>query len=274
MRRKRHDSPERRSLAQPLHHREPRADRRHVRRADRPRFVADRPRRARRYPAARPAADRRRARRQLLGAGRPLAPLEAPGRAVKRFYEKASAAAQAGGVAILLDGRPVKTPARAALAVPTEELAEAIAAEWNAQSEEIDPRAMPLTGLANAAIDRVAPACEAFARGLAKYAEADLLCYRAETPQPLVRRQAAAWDPLLAWAQRRFDVEFEVTAGVIHRAQPEPTVDRLTKAVLRRGPFELAGLAPLVTVSGSLVIALALVEGEAPLAPDSSAGTP
>lgn len=183
---------------------------------------------------------------------------------MKRFYKEAAAAPQPGGVAILLDGRPVKTPACAPLAVPTEELAEAIAAEWNGQVEDIEPRAMPLTGLANAAIDRVAPDPGAFAAGLARYAESDLLCYRADAPQPLVRRQAEAWDPLLAWARRRFEVEFEIVEGVIHRPQPPLTVDRLAAAVATRDPFRLAALAPLVTISGSLLIALALAEGEIP----------
>jgi chaperone required for assembly of F1-ATPase len=192
---------------------------------------------------------------------------------VKRFYKVAAAAPGRGGVAILLDGRPVKTPGRAPLAVPTQALAEAIAAEWNAQCDEIDPRAMPLTGLANAAIDRVAPDPPAFARSLAPYGESDLLCYRAETPKALVRRQAEAWDPLLAWARRRFEMDFEVTAGVMHRPQPPHAVERLAEAVLGRGPFELAGLAPLVTVSGSLVIALALAEGEASLEQAWSAAT-
>jgi chaperone required for assembly of F1-ATPase len=192
---------------------------------------------------------------------------------VKRFYKAASVAPGPGGLAILLDGKPVKTPARAPLAVPGERLAEAIAAEWEAQGESVDPRSMPLTGLANAAIDRVAPDRRAFARTLARYAEADLLCYRAEAPQALVRRQAEAWDPLLAWARRRFDVDFEVTAGVMHRPQPARTVDRLAEAVFERGPFALAGLAPLVTVSGSLVIALVLAEGESSLEEAWSAAT-
>jgi chaperone required for assembly of F1-ATPase len=181
---------------------------------------------------------------------------------VKRFYEKAAAAPAAGGVALLLDARPVRTPARGALAVPTEELAEAIAAEWNAQGEKIDPRSMPLTGLANAAIDRVAPEQAVFAAGLARYGESDLLCYRAEGPRTLVERQTAAWDPLLAWARRRYDVDFTVTAGIVHRPQPPATVERLAAAVAARDPFRLAALSPLVTISGSLVIALALAEGE------------
>jgi chaperone required for assembly of F1-ATPase len=181
---------------------------------------------------------------------------------VKRFYREAAAAPGEGGVAILLDGRPVKTPARRTLAVPTEELAEAIAAEWNAQGEEIDPRAMPLTGLANAAIDRVAPDPAAFARILAAYGESDLLCYRAEGPQPLVRRQEEKWDGLLAWARRRYEADFETVCGIMYRKQPVETVDRLARAVAARDPFRLAALSPLVTISGSLVLALALAEGE------------
>jgi chaperone required for assembly of F1-ATPase len=120
---------------------------------------------------------------------------------------------------------------------------------------------MRLTGLANAAIDRIAPDKDGFARGLAAYGETDLLCYRVEAPPRLAERQAALWDPLLAWARRRFDVDFEVTRGIVHRPQPAATVERLAFAVLARPAFELAALAPLVTISGSLVVALALAEG-------------
>ncbi|HYG47405.1 MAG TPA: ATP12 family protein [Allosphingosinicella sp.] len=180
---------------------------------------------------------------------------------MKRFYKQATVSPEEGGVAILLDGRPVRTPARNLLRLPTEELAEAIAAEWNAQGEKIDPHAMPLTGLANAAIDRVAPDPAAFGRSLAEYGESDLLCYRAEGPQSLVERQSRVWDPLLGWARTRFAVEIETTAGVMHRRQPARTVAMLGRAVAARGPFQLAGLAPLVTIAGSLIIALALAEG-------------
>ncbi len=167
------------------------------------------------------------------------------------------------GWEILLDGRPFKTPARAPLALPTPALAEAVAQEWRAQGETIDPRAMPLTGLANAAIDRVTPNAAAFASDLAKYAETDLLCYRVGDEQPdLVARQAALWDPLLAWARARYDVEFVTTAGIVHRAQPEATLSRMRQAIAARDAFELAALAPLVTIAGSLIVALALLEGE------------
>jgi chaperone required for assembly of F1-ATPase len=175
---------------------------------------------------------------------------------MKRFYK----AARAEGGEVLLDQRPVRTPARRPLALPNDALAAAVAAEWNAQGEEVRPRTMPLTGLANAAIDRVAPDKEAFARGLAEYGESDLLCYRAEGPASLVARQEALWDPILAWARRRFDVNFEVTGGIMHCPQPDNTVWQLAQAVLVRDPWVLAALSPLVTISGSLVIALALAE--------------
>jgi chaperone required for assembly of F1-ATPase len=175
---------------------------------------------------------------------------------MKRFYK----AARAEGGEVLLDQRPVRTPARRALALPNDALAAAVAAEWNAQGEEVRPRTMPLTGLANAAIDRVAPDKEAFARGLAEYGESDLLCYRADGPASLIARQEALWDPILAWARRRFDVNFEVTSGIMHCPQPENTVSQLAQAVLVRDPWVLAALSPLVTISGSLVIALALAE--------------
>lgn len=179
-------------------------------------------------------------------------------RAVRRFYRQASVGEDN---VILLDGRPVKTPSRRDLAPPSRALAEAIADEWNRQGEKVDPRSMPLTGLANAAIDRIAPDPAAFAHGLAAYGESDLLCYRAEGPAPLAARQAEYWDPILAWARTRYDVAFETTSGILHRPQPPATVETLGRAVAARGPFELAGLSPLVTVSGSLVIALALAEG-------------
>lgn len=179
---------------------------------------------------------------------------------MKRFWTQVTIEP---GNSLALDARPVRTPGRALLALPTPALAEAVAAEWRAVDGEIDPRAMPLTGLANAAIDRIAPAREAFAAGLAAYGESDLLCYRAETPEPLIARQRAAWDPLLDWARDRYDVHFETVAGIVHRAQPPATLARLNEAVAALDAFRLAGLSPIVTVTGSLVAALALLEGAA-----------
>jgi chaperone required for assembly of F1-ATPase len=177
---------------------------------------------------------------------------------VRRFYKTAAVGEDN---AVLLDGKPVKTPGRATLAAPNARLAGAIADEWNQRGETINPRAMPLTGLANAAIDRIAPARGAFAGGLAAYGESDLLCYRAEGPAPLVALQSELWDPILDWAQDRYGVAFAVTAGIVHTPQPPETVARLAAAVAARDHFELAGFSPLVTISGSLVIALALAEG-------------
>ena len=177
---------------------------------------------------------------------------------MKRFYKEAAIGPE---LTILLDGRPVKTPMRAALRLPTPALAEAVRAEWQRQGDEIDPRSMAMTGLSNAAIDRVAPDPAAFAVPLALYAETDLLCYRAESPAGLIAEETAAWDPLLEWAGTRFDVRFEIVSGIVHRAQPEATVARLTGALVARDPFALAAMNPLVTIGGSLVTALALTEG-------------
>jgi len=179
---------------------------------------------------------------------------------VKRFWKDATVSAEDAGFAILLDDRPVKTPARAPLAVPVEALADAIADEWRSVDETIDPRMMPLTGLANAAIDRIAPHRETFAAGLARYAGSDLTCYRATGPSELARVQEVAWDALLSWARRRYDVDFVVTEGVTPVAQPAATVEQLSHAVEALDAFHLAGLSPLVEIGGSLVAALALLE--------------
>lgn len=183
---------------------------------------------------------------------------------MKRFWKEAAVVEADDGFGIALDGRPVKTPARVALAVPTRELGEAIAEEWRACGETIDPRAMPLTGLANAAIDRVAADPAMFAADLARYGESDLTCYRAEGPEPLVARQAESWDALLDWARRRYDVDFTCTSGIVHTPQPDDTVVKLTHAVAVLDPFRLAALSPLVTIGGSLVAGLAVLEQAVP----------
>ena len=180
---------------------------------------------------------------------------------MKRFWKRANAVERDGGWGVELDGKPLRTPARDPLTVPTEALAKAIAAEWNGVEDKIDPGAMPLTGLANAAVDRVAPDKEAFARGIARYAEGDLACYRAQKPGALVERQTELWDMLLGWGRRRFDVDFCTTTGIVHVDQPAATIDRLSHAVAALDPFRLAGLAPLVTIGGSLLAALGVLEG-------------
>ena len=176
---------------------------------------------------------------------------------MKRFWKEVGVDADR---VVTLDGRPVRTPGRTPLALPTPALAALVADEWRGVGETIDPRAMPLTGLANAAIDRIAPAPAAFAAGLAAYADSDLLYYRAESPEALVARQRAAWDPWLDWARARYDVHFETVSGVMPRAQPAATLARLGEAVAAGDPFTLAGLSPVVTITGSLVLALALLD--------------
>lgn len=179
---------------------------------------------------------------------------------MKRFWKEVETTAGDGGWGVTLDAKPLRTPARKALVAPTDALAQAIADEWRAAGETVEPRTMVLTGLANAAIDQVAPDRAGFAQGLSRYADADLACYRAEGPQPLVKWQAREWDPLLGWARRRFDVDFATTVGVIHVAQPKATVERLAHEVGTLDSFRLAGLSPLVTIGGSLIAGLAVLE--------------
>lgn len=179
---------------------------------------------------------------------------------MRRFWKEVALVAADGGHDVHLDGKPVRTPGRAPLTLPNPALAEAVAEEWRSVGETIDPRAMPLTGLANAAIDRIAPDPAAFAAGLARYGESDLLCYRADHPLELQLRQAASWDPLLGWARERYGAALIATTGIVHVAQPAEAVAALAEAVAARSPFELAGLSPIVTVTGSLVAALALIE--------------
>ncbi len=179
---------------------------------------------------------------------------------MKRFWKGVTVDAER---VVRLDDRPVRTPGRVPLALPTPALAEAVAEEWRNVAETVDPRAMPLTGLANAAIDRIAADPAPFAEGLARYAETDLLCYRADSPPELVERQDAVWNPLLDWARDRYDVHFTLVTGIMHQPQPEATVERLAQAVAALDPFRLAALSPVVTITGSLVLGLALLEGAA-----------
>ncbi|MBA2466612.1 MAG: ATPase [Sphingomonas sp.] len=179
---------------------------------------------------------------------------------MKRFWKTAEAVAEEDGWGVRLDERPLRTPAKALLRVPTQALGEAIASEWSSAGETIDARAMPLTGLANAAIDQVVPDRAGFAAGIGKYAQADLACYRAQGPRTLVERQSASWDALLGWARQRYDVDFAVTTGILHVDQPPATVERLAHEVAARDAFRLAGLSPLVTIGGSLIAALAVLE--------------
>lgn len=180
---------------------------------------------------------------------------------MKRFWTTAEAAGEDGGFAILLDGRRVRTPKGAPLVLPNRGLGEAVAAEWAAAGEKVDPRAMVLTGLANAAIDLVAPDVPRFAASLAGYAASDLTCYRADHPPALVARQVAAWEPVLKAVEERHGLLFRRTAGVVPVAQPQATLSRVEGLLGAMDPFALAALQPIVSLSGSLVLALALKDG-------------
>ncbi|MBF9035786.1 ATPase [Rhodobacterales bacterium HKCCE2091] len=181
--------------------------------------------------------------------------------AAKRFWTEAQVEPADGGYALKLDGRPVRSPGKRPLILPSAGMAEAAAAEWAAQEDVIDPTTMPVTRSANSALDQTGPAREGVIDMLAAYGETDLLCYRAEEPEGLVERQVAAWDPLLSWARDRFDAPLAVTAGVVPADQPVESLARLRGAVAGFGNFGLTGFYDLVTLSGSLVLALAVAEG-------------
>jgi chaperone required for assembly of F1-ATPase len=183
---------------------------------------------------------------------------------LKRFYEEASVAPQGEGFAVLLDGKALRTPARAPLLVPTQASAQAIAAEWAGQGETVDPASMPLTRLANSALDGVAPRMAEVAADAARYAESDLLCYRAAEPESLVRAQNEAWDPPLAFIREKCGARFVLSEGVIFHAQAEESLQAvaalLNETVGRTpaAPFRLAGLHVMTTLTGSVLLALAV----------------
>ncbi len=175
----------------------------------------------------------------------------------KRFWKTATVEPEAGGFAVRLDGRPVRTPAKRPMVLPTRAMAEAVAAEWAAVETEIDPRRMPVTRAANAAIDKVALQFEEVAAMIAAYGGSDLLCYRATGPEALVRAQAEAWDPMLDWAERTYGARLVTTRGVVPVVQPPEAVARLAAEVLACSPFQLTALHDLVALTGSLVLGLA-----------------
>lgn len=179
---------------------------------------------------------------------------------MKRFYKQVGAAPAEDGFRILLDGRPVKTPAKNMLAIPTRALAEAIAAEWAGQGEEIDPVSMPLLRLANTVIDGAAHRQELIA-AILRFGENDALCYRAHQPRDLAQRQCEAWDPMLEWAAQRYGAHLKAAAGFNHIDQPPEALAALRDAVSGFDNYGLAGLHVIASVTGSLVLALAVAEG-------------
>lgn len=205
--------------------------------------------------------------RELLGdlaAGNPMEAARRGARPalVKRFYKAVSVGERDGAFAILLDGKPAKTPAKNALALPSRALAEAVVAEWAGQGEHIDPAKMPLTRLAHAAIDGVAGGAEAAAAEIVSYSGSDLLLYRATELEDLVAAQAKHWDPVLVWAGEVLGARFTLAQGVKHVAQPEAAIAAVRAEIARyTSPFQLAALMSLTNISGSALLALALARG-------------
>lgn len=181
----------------------------------------------------------------------------------KRFYKEATIGDAEGGYSILLDGRPVNTPAKRRIVAPSRELAEALAAEWAAQGEKIDPATMPLTKLVNTAIDGVAQQMDAVEAELVKFAGSDMICYRAGEPEGLAAAQRAAWDPLLAFARDKLGAKLTLAEGVMFAAQPEASIEALAAAIRAYvgegagAPLRLSALHVMTTLTGSLVLALA-----------------
>jgi chaperone required for assembly of F1-ATPase len=176
----------------------------------------------------------------------------------KRFYQRVDVADRDGGFALLLDEKPVRTPGKRQLLLPSRALAEAVAEEWRAQKERIDPATMPLTKLANSAIDGVRGREDDVIGDILNYAGSDLLCYRAEGPRGLIEAQRAQWDPVLAWAKSALGAPFVVAEGIVHVAQPQASLDRLREALKAHDPFGLAALHVMTGLSGSALLALAV----------------
>jgi chaperone required for assembly of F1-ATPase len=179
----------------------------------------------------------------------------------RHFYEKAAPVPAEGGYGVALDGKPIRTPARRPLVAPSLKIAEAIATEWEAQRETIDPATMPLTRLANSIIDGVADAPGPVADEIAKYLASDLLFYRAGHPAALVERQTRHWDPILAWARDKFGARFLLAEGVIHVAQPGDALAAMRTAI-PDDPWRLGAVNVVTTLTGSALIALALAHGQ------------
>lgn len=175
----------------------------------------------------------------------------------KRFYTVAGISAGANDFAVTLDGKPIRTPGKNPLTAPTKALAEAIAAEWGAQGESIEPMTMPLTRLANSVIDGVAANVQAVADDIAKYFETDLLFYRAGFPEALIARQTEHWDPVLRWAADDLGAHFILTEGVMHVQQPDAAI-AAARAALPAEAWLVGALHVVTTITGSAMLALAL----------------
>ncbi len=179
----------------------------------------------------------------------------------RKFYSAVSIAKRPEGFAVLLDGKPVRTPARADFVLPNEILAKEIAEEWRAQGETLQPDSMPMTRLANTALDRIAPRRDEAIAQIMRFAESDLVCYRAEHPADLAARQARAWDPLLTWVKDRHRAQLKTGAAIAHVPQEPKALAALERAIAAYDDFALAALHVAATTTGSVVIALAFMDG-------------
>lgn len=185
----------------------------------------------------------------------------AGGWSLKRFWKEAAVVPEGGGFKVALDGKPIRTPGKAIIVLPTRALAQLVADEWKSQEGAVRPASMPATRTVNSAIDTVMTHRASIVADLSAYGGTDLLCYRAEEPAELCNRQAAAWNPLLEWADSRFGARLRVGQGVVHVAQDGVSLAALHSEVARQDAFQLAAFHDLVVLSGSLVIALAVTEG-------------
>jgi chaperone required for assembly of F1-ATPase len=195
----------------------------------------------------------------------PLDPQEAVRRELrvpkrKRFYGDVGVTGADGGFAITLDGKPIKSPSGRTVTVPVRAIADAIAEEWRAQQEHIDPLTMPLTRFANSVVESVVDRVQPVRDDVAKYFRSDLLCYRAGHPQALVEKEAAHWDPVLFWAADTLGAHFILGEGIMHVRQPDSAVEAV-RAALPGDPWSLAAVHVVTTLTGSALLALALIHG-------------
>jgi len=180
---------------------------------------------------------------------------------MKRFYKQVSADGVDGGFSVFLDGRPIKTPAKSELVLASQQLADAIAAEWDRQEEKVDPASMPLMRYAATAIDRVTPQRDQVIEDLSEYGDTDLVCYRASYPEKLVKRQSEAWDPLVEWVHEEHGVKLQIVTGVGYIKQDQKGLAKMKSVLEAQSDLHLAAIHDIVSLTGSLVVTLAVMAG-------------
>ncbi|WP_240796875.1 ATP12 family protein [Terasakiella sp. SH-1] len=184
-----------------------------------------------------------------------------PSAPLKRFYKTVAVEQDGDGFRVTLDGRQLKSPAKRSLLLPTKALADALAKEWDAQEEHIQPLTMPMMALASTAVDRIGELRDGVIEQIAKYAETDLVCYWTDEPKELAERQAKAWMPYIDWAKETYGAEFKTQTGIMHVEQPENSVRAIREVVEGYNDWELSGLSSATHCTGSILLALSLTEG-------------